>query len=97
VPSPGPAFAVAMGSRCVAGKVVLTVSVRNQSEGPVSLVVSTPYGDKTIASLAAGGTATSGFTTRAAQIAAGTVTVTATAAAGAAAEQEVAFAAASCG
>jgi large repetitive protein len=97
VPSPGPDFAVAMGSRCVSGKVVLTVSVMNQSEGPVSLVVSTPYGDKTIASLAAGRTATTGFTTRAAQIAAGTVRVTATDANGAAAEHEVAYAAASCG
>ncbi|MBO3733056.1 family 43 glycosylhydrolase [Glycomyces niveus] len=97
VPEPGPAVAVTSGSRCAAGKVVLTVTVANHSGGPVSLVISTPYGNKTIASLAAGGSASTAFTTRAARIAAGEVTVTATDAANAASETTVAYAAANCG
>ncbi|MDA1361103.1 glycoside hydrolase family 127 protein [Glycomyces luteolus] len=62
--------------RCVAGKVQLVTKVTNSSGEPVEVVVATPYGDKTIASLAAGASASQAFATRAASVAAGSVSAT---------------------
>ncbi|WP_335987652.1 family 43 glycosylhydrolase [Glycomyces sp. MUSA5-2] len=93
----GPEISVTLGSRCVAGKVVLTVQVGNDSDRTVGLRVSTPYGDKTFRALGSGGVLSSAFTTRAAAVAAGTVTVTATDTDGNSFTRTTAYAAASCG
>jgi len=70
---------VAAETRCVAGKVVLTVRATNDGTAPVRLVVETAYGSKTVATLAAGKSVASAFTTRLATIPGSTVSVTATA------------------
>nr|BFF25330.1 hypothetical protein GCM10025732_32950 [Glycomyces mayteni] len=93
----GPQISVTLGSRCVAGKVVLTVSVGNDSDGTVGLHVSTPYGDRTFRALGSGGVNSSAYTTRTAEIPAGAVTVTATDRNGAVFTLETAYAAADCG
>lgn len=90
---------VAVTSRCVAGKVVLAVSVTNQHDGAIQLAVETPFGNKQIATLAAGKSVSSAFTTRAVSVDAGTVTVTASTGSGAERVQSVyptAYAAYSC-
>ncbi len=58
----------AAATRCVSGKVVLTVQVHNGEEVPVALTISTPYGTKSIAAVAAGASASAAFTTRQAGI-----------------------------
>ena len=77
----GPALPVTVtaDTRCVAGKVVLTARVANEAEVPVSLVIETAHGSKTIAAVQPGKSTTAAFTTRAASIPAGTVAVTASA------------------
>ena len=87
---------VSAETRCVASKVVLTVKATNDGTAPVRLVVETAYGSKTVATLAAGKSVASAFTTRVTTIPGGTASVTATAGA----EQSVtsgAYAAATCG
>ncbi|HEY1093282.1 MAG TPA: beta-L-arabinofuranosidase domain-containing protein [Glycomyces sp.] len=59
-------------TRCVAGKVQVVTTVRNPSTQTVTVVVSTPYGDKTIASLPPGAAASQAFATRTASIPGGT-------------------------
>lgn len=66
-------------ARCVAGKVVLTVTATNRDSAPVSLAVSSAHGSKSIAAVAPGKSASAAFTTRATSIPAGSATVTATA------------------
>ena len=97
VPAVGPEISATVSPRCVAGRVMLTVSVRNESERPVSATVSSAYGEKAIASIAPGRAASVAVTTRSAEIAAGAVTVTATDGQGATTEKTVAYAGASCG
>ena len=65
-------------TRCVAGKVVLTVRTTNESNAPMSVALTTAFGSKAIASLKPGQTAASAFTTRQAAIGSGTASVTAT-------------------
>ncbi|MFG3340685.1 immunoglobulin-like domain-containing protein [Glycomyces sp. NPDC048151] len=81
-PDAGPVLAVTASTRCAAGKVVLMASVRNDGDTAATAVVSTPYGTKTLAAVAPGGTVSAAFTTRTASIAAGTVEVTGTAGGG---------------
>ncbi|GAA4192665.1 hypothetical protein GCM10022219_13330 [Microbacterium oryzae] len=97
VPSAGPDVTTTVGSRCVAGKAVLTVSVRNDSDGPVAATIATPYGDKSIASIAPGKTAASAFSARIAQLPAGEVQVSATDGQQASSSEAVAFKGVSCG
>ncbi len=74
-----PAFDVAVTaeSRCVSGKVVLTVKLANGATAPADVSVWTAYGTKS-ATLAAGKTASYAFTTRLASLPAGEVRVTVT-------------------
>lgn len=62
--------------RCVAGKVVVALSVTNTSDRAVKAAVATPYGSKSGVSLAAGATTSVAFTTRLARIGAASGAVT---------------------
>lgn len=73
---------VSTALRCVAGKTVLTVRVSNEEDAPVSLALTTPFGTKSVAALAADASASYAFTTRQASIPAGMVTGEATATVG---------------
>lgn len=93
--APLPVTAIA-ATRCVAGKVMLTVKVTNDGTAPVALDLSTAYGSKTVATLAPGASTSAAFTTRLGSIAAGSAEVTVSAG-GATAHTTAAYAAASCG
>lgn len=67
---------VATSTRCVAGRVVLAVSVTNESAAPLDATLSTPYGAKTLGALGAGKTVSIAFNARLGSVPAGTVTVT---------------------
>lgn len=69
-------------SRCVAGKVVLTVVGRNGDTVPMDVSISTPEGVKTIAGVKPGASGSAAFTVRSTQLAAGEATVTGTATVG---------------
>ncbi len=69
---------VTADTRCVAGKVVLTVRAANEAAEPVEIAVTTSYGTKT-ATLAAGKSASYAFTTRLGAVPAGEVSVAVTA------------------
>lgn len=81
VPTAAPAIAVTAfaSTRCISGKVVLSVLVTNPNAFPVKVVIGSTYGSKTIAEVAAGKSATHSFTTREASIPAGQASVSATA------------------
>ncbi len=87
---------VAVDTRCVAGKVVLTVRTTNSHGAPVTAVVSTPFGLRTLGSLAAGATRTTAVTTRLASVPTGTVDVAVTAGADTG-QGSAGYAAAACG
>jgi hypothetical protein len=76
-------------SRCVAGKVVLAVTVTNPRSDAVTVDVTTPYGAKSSVKVAAGASKALSFSTRLAAVPAGIVTVTDAA--------DAAFAAKTCG
>jgi len=102
VPTAAPAItATATAStRCVQGKVVLSVVATNPNAFPVKMVVTSTSGSKTFAEVAAGKSVTHSFTTRTAALPAGSATATATAfVAGkpATATATAPYAAASCG
>ncbi|MGQ2914021.1 family 43 glycosylhydrolase [Microbacterium aurantiacum] len=65
-------------TRCLAGSVLVSATVRNDEDAPVSVEIVTPYGTKKIASLAPGKASSYAFTSRQAVIPAGEVRVTAT-------------------
>ncbi|NQX12228.1 discoidin domain-containing protein [Microbacteriaceae bacterium VKM Ac-2855] len=71
--------AVIASTRCVAGKVTLTVQATNGSAVPVDLNVTSGYGSKQFTAVAPGKNASAAFSTRAVSVPAGEVTVTATA------------------
>jgi hypothetical protein len=95
-PDAGPELDATVSTRCAAGKVLLTASVRNDGDTAADVVVATAYGTKTLAAVVPGGTVSAVFTARAASIAAGTATVTGTDAKGET-ELAVSYASASCG
>lgn len=66
-------------TRCIQGKVVLSVTATNPNAFPVKIVIGSSFGSKTFAEVAAGKSATHSFTTREASIPAGQATVTASA------------------
>lgn len=88
------------GTRCVAGKVIQTLTVTNAEGTPVTITATGAYGTKAFGSVAAGKSATATFTTRLATVPASPVTVKATATIGGqvvSVEQQVSSPAATCG
>lgn len=83
--------------RCVAGKVYLVVSVRNADDVAAQVTISSDYGSKTIASVKAGGTTSTTFSTRTASIGTGEVSVTGSAGDDATYEGTASYAAHTCG
>lgn len=79
LPAAPPEVDVTVTGRCVAGKVTLVVRSTNVDDVPVTLTVQTPYGTRTIAALQPGTASSQAFTTRLANVEAGTVSVTANA------------------
>lgn len=65
-------------SRCVAGKVVVAVTVQNDGATRADVRVDSPYGAKSLGAVEPGKRASATFTTRQTSIPAGTATVTAT-------------------
>ena len=70
---------VTADTRCVAGKVVLTVRTINEGDVAVSMTVETSHGSKTVESLESGKSTSAAFSTRQSTIPAGMVEVTVTA------------------
>lgn len=66
-------------TRCVAGKVVLTVQVTNAESVPVAVSMTSAYGSKSVAALAAGKSTTQAFTTRLTSLPEGTASAEVTA------------------
>lgn len=60
----GPKVTLTASSRCISGKVVLTSVFTNKDTVPVSVIITTPYGKKTVTSVAPGKSATDAATTR---------------------------------
>lgn len=78
LPPTGPEIEVTTATRCVAGKVALTVLVKNVDDVSASLSIQSAAGAKDVV-LAAGKSTSAAFTTRSASLGSGTVGVTATA------------------
>ncbi|WP_139415551.1 family 20 glycosylhydrolase [Agromyces laixinhei] len=66
-------------TRCIAGKVYVSAKATNSEDVPLALTIESAYGTKSFASVAPGKSAVHAFTTRAADVPAGTVTFDATA------------------
>ncbi len=64
--------------RCVSGKVLLAVSVRNADDVAADITVQSAFGSKTFAAVKAGGTVSTTFATRALGVAEGRISVTGT-------------------
>ncbi|WP_242683481.1 hypothetical protein [Rathayibacter sp. SD072] len=79
--SAAPALTVqaAASTRCVSGKVVLTVTSTNTSTVPVALQVTTAWGAKSVATVAPGASSAQAFTTRVRSVPAASATVVASA------------------
>ncbi|MFJ5955270.1 DUF1349 domain-containing protein [Paenarthrobacter sp. NPDC092416] len=96
-PAPGLAVTATADTRCIAGKVIVTVKATNNSPTAVGIQLQSAFGEKTFASVAAGKNATHAFSTRQVSVAAGTVTVVATASTGAPTTLTVPYSATVCG
>ncbi|MCJ1685408.1 immunoglobulin-like domain-containing protein [Rathayibacter sp. VKM Ac-2928] len=72
-------LAPALSTRCIAGKVVLTVTVKNTDTAAADITVDSAYGTKAFPSVAPGSSASAAFSTRLKSTPAGSVTVTGTA------------------
>ncbi|MGX9347146.1 family 43 glycosylhydrolase [Microbacterium sp. KNMS] len=97
VGEPALALEAEVGARCVAGRVVQTVTVENEDDTVLTATVTSPYGVKTKKDLAPGARASVSFTTRQAAIPAGSVEVAAEGADGTSAVREIAYEASTCG
>ncbi|GAA5095252.1 hypothetical protein GCM10025760_27340 [Microbacterium yannicii] len=62
-------------ARCLGSKTQLMVKARNDGDEPISLAITTPYGEKAVASVAPGKNATATFNIRTATVPSGAVTV----------------------
>lgn len=82
-------------SRCIAGKVTLLTTVRNDETTPATVEIASPWGRKTLTAMAPGSTTSVAQSTRAASIGAGAVTVK-TSVDGAQGEQSVPYTARGC-
>ena len=92
--------AAVVSARCVAGKVVQTVTATNNEAFPVTVAVSSPYGAKTFAALGAGKSSSAAFTTRQTTIPGDVVAVQSTATVGGqqvVVDQTLTYATRSCG
>lgn len=78
-----PAVEATAKTRCIADKVVIAVAVKNLVQVPITVTITTPYGQKTVPGVAPGASATHAFSTRTASVPAGEVTATASTADGA--------------
>lgn len=78
-PPPALDVSAAVVSRCVAGRVVRVLTVRNDEAFPVTISGSTPFGSKSFGAVAAGASASTTFMTRLASSPAFTSVVTASA------------------
>lgn len=78
-PAPSLDVAAEAGTRCVAGKAVVTVKATNNEDVPVSVAFETSFGAKSFASVAPGKNAVHAFTTRQASVPAAVASVDATA------------------
>ncbi|KOS11783.1 hypothetical protein XI38_04470 [Microbacterium aurantiacum] len=67
-----------VATRCLAGKVLVTVTVRNPSDAAAVAAIRTPWGSKSGIALAPGKASSHAFTTRASSIPEGELTVTGT-------------------
>ena len=67
-PAPSLDVEVTAGTRCVAGKALVTVQATNNEDVPVSVEFETSYGTKSFASVAPGKNAVHAFTTRLASV-----------------------------
>ncbi|MFD6093302.1 family 43 glycosylhydrolase [Oerskovia sp. NPDC060338] len=93
-------LAVTARAQCVAGRANLTVRAVNGEDVAVSVALTTPFGTKTFASVAAGKSASQSFNSRAAAVPAGTATVVGTIGTGAGARSttfDVEYPATTCG
>jgi hypothetical protein len=70
-PAPSIDVELTAGTRCVAGKAVITVLATNAEEVPIAVAFETPYGSRSFASVAPGKNAVHAFTTRLASVPAG--------------------------
>ncbi|MFE6236649.1 adenylyl cyclase [Cellulosimicrobium sp. NPDC057862] len=61
-------------TRCLAGKAYVAVRATNGGEAPLAVTLSTPFGSRTVASVAPGANAYQSFATRASSVAAGEAT-----------------------
>ncbi|GAA1960353.1 glycosyl hydrolase family 95 catalytic domain-containing protein [Agromyces allii] len=77
--TPTLAVTATAAARCVAGKVVSTVTVKNEDEVPIDVGITSTFGNRSFAAIAPGKNAFHGFTTRATSIPAGEATVELTA------------------
>jgi len=87
-------------TRCVAGKVVQTVTATNEEAFPVTVSVTSTYGAKSFGSLAAGKSSSAAFTTRLTAIPGGEVALRSTATVSGqqvVVDHDVAYAARNCG
>lgn len=75
VTAPEVEFTAEAENRCVIGRAVTAVRVLNEGDSPLDVTISTPYGTRSFDGVAPGGTAFPAFTTRQAQIPAGSATV----------------------
>lgn len=87
---------VTADTRCVAGKVTLTVKTTNAGSTPVGVAVSTTYGSKSFVTVQPGKSASAAFATRSGSITGGAVEVDVTAA-GQSAEASASYSATTCG
>ncbi|TQJ30753.1 immunoglobulin-like domain-containing protein [Microbacterium sp. SLBN-146] len=78
--APSVAASVTVTSRCIAGKVLLTVVTKNDDARPLTATIETAFGKRESVSIAAGKSAAHAFTTRMSSVPAGSVTVSVTAA-----------------
>lgn len=68
-------LSVVANARCLGSKTQLMVKATNDGDEPISLTITTPYGEKTFASVAPGENATATFNARTASMQPGEVTV----------------------
>ncbi|WP_193755335.1 LamG-like jellyroll fold domain-containing protein [Microbacterium testaceum] len=67
-----------VSTRCVAGKVTVTATVKNAGSTRFAATVATPWGKKALGSIDPGARASAAFSTRAESVPTGSITVTAT-------------------
>ncbi len=72
LPAPSLDVVLQADTRCVAGKVVVTVRATNAGDVPVAVAFTTSYGSKSVASVAPGASTLQAFTTRLGSIPGGT-------------------------